>query len=131
MNNFYLTRPATSLRHRFLPWDKDNAFSAIDSPIDAWLDENVLVRRALTFADLRERFDTVLVQCAALSATDDWLAREVDRIWALVAEAAHTDTKKQFSNAELDEHITFLKAFGRLRPVFVLQSLGVRAAPTP
>lgn len=128
MNNFYLTRPASSTRHRFLPWDKDNAFAAIDAPLDQWLNENILVRRALTFPDLRARFDEVLAGCAASAATDNWLEQEVDRIWALVGAAAYADTKKQFSNEALDEHIAFLKAFARLRPAFVTAALAARQA---
>jgi spore coat protein CotH len=126
MNNFYLTRPSTDTRHRFLPWDKDNAFSAIEAPITAWIDQNILLQRALTFPDLNALYFDVLERCATAAATDDWLAGEIDRIWALVAQAAYADSKKQFSNQALDEQITFLKDFARLRPAFVLQALSDR-----
>lgn len=123
MNNFYLTRPATSTVHRFLPWDKDNAFSAIDSPITAWLEDNILIRRALGYGDLSERYFGVLRATAAATADNDWLLGEINRVWALVAPAAYADTKKQFSNADADAHIAFLRDFARLRPAFVLEAM--------
>jgi hypothetical protein len=128
MNNFYLTRPASNTRHRVLPWDKDNAFAAIDAPIDQWLNENIIVRRALTYPDLRARFDEVLTACATAAASDNWLEQEIDRIWAVVGGAAYADTKKQFSNEALGEHIAFLRAFARLRPAFVASALAARQA---
>jgi spore coat protein CotH len=60
MNNFYLYRGAGSTRHRVFPWDKDNAFYWVESPVMLRTDENVLIGGALAHADLRSLYLDVL-----------------------------------------------------------------------
>ncbi|RPJ81568.1 MAG: hypothetical protein EHM13_10215, partial [Acidobacteria bacterium] len=45
LNNFYLYRLAASRRFSPIPWDEDNAFRALDYPVDSNLEGNVLMRR--------------------------------------------------------------------------------------
>ena len=73
MANFYLYRPAEQSIHRVLAWDRDTTFQEIDSPIFARTADNVLFRRVLAFADLRDLYLDVLERCAR-SAADDQLA---------------------------------------------------------
>jgi CotH kinase protein len=123
MNNFYLYRPAGSTRHRVLPWDKDRAFLAIEKPLLDRADENVLIRRALSYPDLRALYFQVLERAARAAADDDWLAGEIERRVSLIAEAARGDALKQHTNEELDEHVEFLREFARRRPSFVLREV--------
>lgn len=123
MNNFYLYREAGTSRHRVVPWDRDNAFQSIDSPIFLRADENVILRRALTFGDLRTLYLDVLERCARSAMEDDPLAAQVDRLAELVAQAALDDPRKQFSNERFGEQIEFLRAFARERPAFVLREV--------
>lgn len=120
MNNFYLYRSAGSTRHRLFPWDKDNAFHFIDKPVLDRADENVLVRRALSYTDLRELYLQVLEQCARSAAEEDWLAAEIERHVSVIAAAAHDDPRKQYSNEEFDQQIDFLREFARRRSALVL-----------
>ena len=119
MNNFYLYRFAGTTRHRLFVWDKDNAFLFYDSPI-ASTDTNVLFRRAMTYPDLRETYLSTLEQCAQIARTDDFLALEIDRLTAIVFDAAKADTRKQFDNARYDDAVAFLRVFAAVRPQQVL-----------
>jgi spore coat protein CotH len=131
INNVYLYRPATGTRHRFFTWDKDKAFNAIESPITERLQENVLVRRALAFDDLKALYYGVLAQAAQSAAAGGWLSAEIDRMWTLVAQAAYEDPKKPYSNDEVDGQIAFLREFARLRSPFVLQAVADAGVPLP
>jgi spore coat protein CotH len=120
MANFYLYRPAGQHTHRLLPWDRDTTFQEIDSPIFARVENNVLFRRALAYADLRGLYLDVLERCARSAVEDRWLEREVTRVNALVSDAVHEDTTKFVSNDEYDEAAAFLLEFAKRRSAFVL-----------
>jgi spore coat protein CotH len=122
MNNFYLYRHQGSKKHRVFVWDKDNAFLFIDGPI-ATTDANVLFRRAMGHADLREIYLSTVEQAARLAATDDFLAFEIERLTALILDAARADTRKQFSNDRYDEAVQFMREFAVRRPQQVLNEL--------
>lgn len=115
MNNFYLYRFQGTQKHRLFVWDKDNAFLFLDSPI-ATTDANVLFRRAMAYPDLRETYLQTIEQCAQLARTDDWLALEIDRLIAIIFDAARADTRKQFANDRFDEAVQFLRDFAARRP---------------
>lgn len=119
MNNFYMYRFAGTTRQRILPWDKDNTFLQSDFPIMSRLDDNVLSRRLLAYDDLRALYFDTLDECARAAVEDAWLASEVARSAALIADAAHADTRKLFSNDEFDAGVAFLNEFAALRPGFV------------
>jgi spore coat protein CotH len=120
MNNFYLYRFQGTTRHRLFVWDKDNAFQFIGSPIPTQATEaNVLFRRAMAQPDLRETYLKALEDCATISATDSFLSLEVDRLVAIIFDAAKADTRKQF-NDRFDDAIQFLRDFAAKRPAQVL-----------
>lgn len=119
MNNFYLYRSAATGTHRVIPWDRDNAFQEIESSIFERAGENVLLRRALAFQDLRALYLDVLDRCAQAASEDDWLLNEMTRRSAVIADAAHEDLWKASSNEAYDAATDFLKEVARLRPAFV------------
>jgi spore coat protein CotH len=122
MNNFYLYRQQGTSRHRVFPWDKDNAFLFIDSAI-ATTDANVLFRRAMGYADLRELYLSTVEQAARTAAADGFLAAEIDRLTAQIFDAARADTRKQFSNDRFDEAMAFMREFAARRPQLVLDDV--------
>jgi spore coat protein CotH len=122
MNNFYLYRPPGSNRHRVFPWDKDNAFLFIEGPI-ATTDANVLFRRAMAHADLRELYLTTVEQAARVAAEEGFLASEIERLTAQIFDAARADTRKQFSNERFDEAVEFMRQFAARRPALVLDEI--------
>ena len=123
MNNFYLYRDAGTARHHVVPWDRDNAFQSIDSSIFLRADQNVILRRALAFDDLRTLYLDVLEGCARAALEDDPLGAQIERLAALIERAALDDPKKQFSNELFAQQIEFLRAFARERPGFVLREV--------
>jgi len=119
LQNFYLYRFNGTTRQRLLPWDKDNTFLQTDFPITNRLDDNVLSRRLMAYDDLRALYFDTLEECARAAVEDDWLVSEVARAAALIADAAHADTRKLFSNDDFDAGVGFLNEFAALRPAFV------------
>lgn len=119
MNNFYLQRPDAGTQHQFLPWDKDQAFGDVEADIFLRADENVLVRQALAFSDLREVYLAALQQVASLADADGWLASELEATAALVDEAARQDMRKQFDEPTRAEALTSLRAFIAARGALV------------
>lgn len=124
MNNFYLYRHQGSKKHRVFVWDKDNAFLGpdIESPI-ATTDANVLFRRAMGHADLREIYLSTVEQAARVAVTDDFLAFEVERLTALIVDAARADTKKQYANDRYDAAVQFMREYAAQRPRHVLNEV--------
>jgi spore coat protein H len=119
MANFYLHRPAGSSVHRLLAWDRDTTFQEIDAAIFARVEENVLFRNALGFADLRALYLDVLDQCSRVASADRWMETEILRVHALIRDAVHEDTRKLYSNEEYEHAIGHLLSFAQRRPAFV------------
>ncbi len=121
MNNFYLYRYQGTTKHRLFVWDKDNAFLFKDNvPGAVTTSDNVLFRRAMTYPDLRETYLSTLEQCANIARTDDFLALEIDRLTAIIYDAAKADPRKQFPNDQFDLAVQFLRDFAAVRPGQVL-----------
>jgi spore coat protein CotH len=123
MNNFYLTRPSGSTRHRLLPWDKDSTFDSVTFPIMSRVDENEIFRRAMTYSDLRTLYLDVLTSSARTAAEDQWLESEITRQARLIAVDVREDTLKQFSNEAFEQSVAGLVLFARERPRFVLREV--------
>jgi hypothetical protein len=123
MNNFYLYRPAGSTRHRFIVWDRDNAFEETDPSVLLRADENILFRKAMTYADLRDLYFATLDRCARLSAQNGWLEAEIVRSATIIDAAVRQDVLKQFSDEEFDAGVRMLVQFARTRPRSVLNQV--------
>ena len=123
MNNFFFYRPSGSGVHSLIPWDKDNAFTDVNRSIFARTDENVLVRRALGYSDLRALYLDTLEECARSAAADGWLLNEVDRLAALASGPAAEDTLKQFSTDAFVEAVDRIRQFAARRPGLVLEEV--------
>jgi len=123
MNNFYLYRDSSSSPHRLVAWDRDNAFQSADTPIFHRADENIILRRAIAFQDLRRLYLDVLEQCARATLEDQWLELQIDSAVAAIGQAALEDPRKPFSNEFFAEQIEFLRTFARERPAFVLREV--------
>lgn len=123
MANFFLYRPAGRDTHRLLAWDRDSTFFQIDSPIFQRVQDNVLMRRVLSFPDLWLLYLDVLERCARSAAEEGWLEAEIVRISGVVRNSAYEDTLKPFSNGEYDQAVAFLVEFARRRSGYVLEEV--------
>ena len=121
MNNFYLYR--TGEQAHLIPWDRDQAFHALDYPLLAGMAQNVMGRRILEDPALRSAYVQTVAEAMAAAEADGWLEREFTRQYALIRAAAVADTFKLATNEAFEEAFAELVAFARSRPAFVRSEL--------
>jgi spore coat protein CotH len=130
MNNFYFYRLENSLKHVFLAWDEDNAFWGPDYPITMRHEDNVLMRKAMQVAELRDMYYSALAEAFRLAdaPTPDgisWLEAEVRRQSNLVHDALREDPAKPYT---IEAHETARAAmilFAEGRSRYVSEQMGV------
>jgi len=131
LNNFYIYRPPGSTRHQFFPWDRDNAFQEVDASIFRRTDENILVRRALTYPDLYTYYLDALEQTARAAAEGGFLDNQIRTGAALIEADAAVDVNTPFTQDERLNAIAYLLEFARRRPGIVLaQVADARKSPS-
>ena len=127
MNNFYIYQFKDRPQFQVITWDKDNTFVQPDLPIFLRADRNVLMRRALTIPAARQAYldgviaaaDSAAEGQAGADGSTSWLAREVERLYALIRAAALEDVSKPFGNADFEAAVAGLRVFARARGGFV------------
>jgi spore coat protein CotH len=127
VNNFYLHRAAGSTVHQLIPWDRDNAFQAVEASIFARVEENPLVRRALTHPDLYAAFLDALERTAR-AAANGWLENEVRAAVSVTQAAAAEDPLAPYATADREAAIAHLLDFARRRPQIVLDQVAAARA---
>ncbi|MEQ1756881.1 MAG: CotH kinase family protein [Vicinamibacterales bacterium] len=128
-NNVYIHRPKGSERHVFIPWDRDQSFFDVYSPIYLRANENRLVRQALAFPDLNAFYLAQVAEVARISGDGDWLQRVIQRADALIAPSAKADPRKPFTVDEREGAVRGLVDFAQRRSELVLEQ--IRQLPPP
>ena len=144
MNNFYLYGFEDSTRFRFLAWDKDNTFFAVDYPVLKGVEENVLARRTLALPQYMTVYLDTLLEAATSASEPDpgaeprvdergnpigppgWLEREVLRQYQQIRAIALDDVLKPYTNDEFEAAVQQMLEFARQRPVFVRGEVDAR-----
>ena len=98
MNNFYLYRLEDSTKHAFIAWDEDNAFLSPQFLINTRLGDNVLTRKTLELPAFQAEYYNSLLEAA--TSASDWMQQEMQRQFAMIADAMQSDTKKPYSNGD-------------------------------
>ena len=137
MNNFYLYQFGDRPQFQVITWDKDNTFLQSDFDIFQRVDRNVLMRRALALPAVKQAYLDGLTAAAAsaLEGQEEgdpgtgWLAREIERLAALILPAARADTNKPYSTSDVESAIDGLRAFARARPAFVTCAVANEGRP--
>ena len=137
MNNFYLYQFGDRPQFQVITWDKDNTFLQSDFDIFQRVDRNVLMRRAMALPAVKQAYLDGLTAAAASSldgqegddAGTGWLAREIERLAALVLPAAREDTNKPYPTGDVENAIDGLRAFARARPAFVTCAVANEGRP--
>ena len=135
LSNHFLYRPDKSSLHRFIPWDASSSLRALDYPLHAGHEENVLMRRALKVPALKAVYYNTLVETAALfdrrdgPDTPGWLEREAARLRELIRPAAYADRAKPYTNEAFEAGAEEVLAFARIRGAFVRWEAARRFAP--
>jgi hypothetical protein len=119
MNNFYFYRLEDRQTHVFISWDEDNAFAGTDFGVTVRHDDNVLMRRALQIASLREYYYQTLTDAANSAADGSWLAGEISRQLDLIADAMREDPVKPYSNDDHAAARSTMLAFSSARIPYV------------
>lgn len=139
MNNFYLYRLENTMKHVFIAWDEDNAFSFIDFPLTQRHDENILMRKAMQVPELRDAYYNGLSQAMQLAdeATGpdnlSWLEFEVRRQTDLIADALRDDPFKPYTFEEHEgARVAMIQfALGRSRFVRDAMQAGTQSLRRP
>jgi spore coat protein CotH len=136
LNNFFLYRFQNNIRSIFIPWDKSNAFWAMDWNIFHNFTTNVLTRRALAVApELIALYKDTLRQAANIAGgVGGWLEQEIMKEYQQIRQAAYEDTNKlcdqgatgylhPCSNDEFDAEVAYMIRFARQRAANVQAQL--------
>jgi len=100
---------------------------------------NVLVRRALAVPALRQLYFEMLDQAGHAMADQQWLAREIERLYQLIRQPVYDDQYKlcrigdgigPCSNVLFEAAVDFLRDFANVRPDFLKQSVANEYTPT-
>jgi spore coat protein CotH len=131
--NFYLYRPPGTTRYQLIPWDRDHSMTeAFDQSILYRTADDFLFSRAMRVPGLYTHYLEELQRCAESAQQDGWFQAEVAKYAALVADAAHEDTRKRATNTEYDDATISVMNYARLRPAHVLAEVTrARLAPNP
>jgi uncharacterized protein (TIGR03437 family) len=131
--NYYLYRRAADDHWFFLPWDKEMTFTGPDWGIWRDTDANVLLHRALRLPEFRKRYlDTVHLASEIIGGEHGWLARELEREYNLIHQAALEDPSRVCVSgesiapcpvSELDNAVAFARNFASKRAEFLQQEL--------
>ncbi len=132
-NNFYIYRLVGKNLHRFIMWDKSEAFkygpnyepfhNVTNVPADR---RNVLMWRTVQFPELRSFYLELLLKGAALAGgPGGWMDQEIDREYQQIRASALQDPFKQCqdatgnlklcSNEEFEADVVRIRAFARAR----------------
>jgi spore coat protein CotH len=121
MNNFYVYRVGE--RAHVIPWDRDQAFHAVDYPLLSGVASNVIGRRMLEEPELRAAYVQAVLEAKAAAEGEGWLEREFTRQYALIHDAALADPFKLSTNEAFEQAFAELVAFARARGAFVQSEL--------
>jgi hypothetical protein len=111
MNNFFLYQYAATSRFVVIPWDKNTAFTDARWPIDFNLHTNVLTRR-LTADPVKMKVYREAVGRAGRSYVNEaYLVPKLDAAYTLIRAAALADTKKPYSNEQLESGVGGLRGW--------------------
>lgn len=129
MNNFHFYRFVNQQLSQFIPWDKDEAFTATVRPVLQNADQNVLMRRLLAIPEYEQYYFQALVNTAMNAVAGDWMSQEATREYNQIQQAAYADPNKLYvnmgylvpcDNACFDADAAFVMTFAPQRTQFVM-----------
>jgi spore coat protein CotH len=136
LNNFFLYRFQNSIRSIFIPWDKSNAFWAINWDIFHNFQSDFITIRALASApNLIALYKDTLRQAADIAGgPGGWLEQEITKVYQQIRQANYEDKLKlcdqgatgylhPCSNDEFDAEVAYLLRFAQQRAAFVRAQL--------
>jgi uncharacterized protein (TIGR03437 family) len=140
MNNFHFYRFVNKQLSQFIPWDKDNAFTATVRPVLENANQNVLMRRLMAIPEYKQYYFEALVKTAMTAVAGGWLQQEATREYNQIQQAAYDDKNKTYldygilvpsSNDQFDAAAAFVVAFAPLRTQFVMRDIVTQGYQLP
>jgi uncharacterized protein (TIGR03437 family) len=140
MNNFHFYRFVNQQLSQFIPWDKDEAFSATVRPVLQNADQNVLMRRLMAIPEYKQYYFQALVNTATNAMAGNWMQQEATREYNQIQQAAYADSNKLYSdngynvscsNACFDAAAAYVVAFPPLRTQFVMTDIVTQGYQLP
>ncbi|MCU0723174.1 MAG: CotH kinase family protein [Planctomycetes bacterium] len=154
-HNYYVYHEPASGRFTVIPWDLNEAFGNFQmgglrdmealSVAEPYAGDKVLIRRVLSVKKFRDRYLEIVRKLLAGPFAPAEVAKEVDRLAALIGKAVEEDTLKSFSTEDwrraleadvrlrgpgLGEGVFGLKPFARNRAASVLDQLAGKSKGT-
>ena len=121
-----------------LPWDKEMTFGSPQWPIFQYVNDNVLLRRALQVPALRQRYlDTMHEAAEAIGGPGGWLETEVNREYSVVRDAVILDPARVclVDGAQarcpiefFDANVAYVRRFAQDRAAFVNAALAAEGS---
>jgi uncharacterized protein (TIGR03437 family) len=140
MNNFHFYRFVNQQLSQFIPWDKDNAFTATVRPVLQNADQNVLMRRLMAIPEYKQYYFQALVNTATNAMAGNWLQQEAAREYNQIQQAAYDDHNKLYLNMGdlvlcdnpcFDAAKAYVVAFPPLRTQFVMTDIVTQGYQLP
>lgn len=122
-NNYSLYRFEGLSLFALIPWDKDLAFTVTALDVLHNFDSNVLTRRLMQSGFRPAYFQALQRTVAAAGAGDGLLSKEMERLYALIHQAAIQDPVKQLDNDKFAAEIEALRYFIAHRSDSVLNQM--------
>jgi uncharacterized protein (TIGR03437 family) len=129
MNNFHFYRFVNQQLSQFIPWDKDEAFSATGRPVLQNASQNVLMGRLMAIPEYAQYYFQAIVNTAMNAMAGGWMQQEATREYNQIQQAAYADSNKLYSdygvnvscsNACFDAAAAYVMQFPPLRTQFVM-----------
>ncbi|MBM3793296.1 MAG: hypothetical protein FJW31_04355 [Acidobacteria bacterium] len=144
INNTYFYRFNGKNLGMFIAKDRDNTFTNITHPMFANANANVLVKRCLANAELREFLFSEVMRAASLTGgADGWMDKEIVRLADLLRPHVYADTNKECietpctlerANADFENQVAYMRELVAQRREIVLtelKALGYTPLPEP
>lgn len=109
MNNFFLYQLTGQSKFVFLPWDKNNSFNAPEWPLLQGVDANLLARKLLANAAQKQFYVEQVKRAVDSYVNPSFLGTRLEALYAQIREAAIADTKKPYSNNDLELSVNGLR----------------------
>lgn len=131
MNNYYLYQTEAQQPFQMIAWDKEQGFGDPTYPIFQHAELNVLIRRCLENAELRDYYLNALRRTALeAGGYDGWLLGLANNFYAQIWPSVVEDPKKLTSNADFESGITQIRANIPLRLEYLVNVVGGQLTPS-
>jgi spore coat protein CotH len=115
INNFYLYQREHSRSFVFLPWDHDFNFTNAAHSIYFGAGRNLLIRRLLADAQLRELYRATLQSIVTEYVNPGWMGPRIDAMVSLIRDSVLQDTKRRGGDDPVNAATTFDDAVLQIR----------------